>query len=96
MAELQRRILARAAKWLRPGGRMVYAVCSLEPAEGEAQVEAFLAANPQFARDPVTADELPAGIAPDALGQVRTLPGTLAEAGGCDGFFIARLRRASA
>jgi 16S rRNA (cytosine967-C5)-methyltransferase len=96
MAELQRRILARAAKWVKPGGRLIYAVCSLEPAEGEAQVETFLAANPQFARDPVGPGELPAGIATDAAGQVRTLPGTFADAGGCDGFFIARLARASA
>ena len=42
------------------------------------------------------ADELPAGIVPQEDGTVRTLPGTLAERGGCDGFFVARLRRASA
>ena len=92
MAELQAKLLARAANWLKPGGRLVYAVCSLEPAEGEAQLDAFLAANPAFALDPVAADELPPGIVPDAQGRVRTLPGTLLDQGGCDGFFMARLR----
>lgn len=95
MAGLQARLLARAAKWLKPGGRLVYAVCSLEPAEGEAQLDAFLAEHPRFAIDPVAAAELPAGFAPDALGRVRTLPGTLAAAGGCDGFFMARLALAA-
>jgi 16S rRNA (cytosine967-C5)-methyltransferase len=42
----------------------------------------------------VRAEELPHGIAPAADGTVRTLPGMLADAGGCDGFFVARLRRA--
>ena len=93
MADLQRRLLARAAKWLKPGGRLVYAVCSLEPAEGEAQLDAFLAAHPHFAPDPVAPAELPGGFAPDPAGRVRTLPGTLEPAGGCDGFFIARLNR---
>ena len=92
---LQAKLLARAARWVRPGGRLVYAVCSLEVAEGEAQVDAFLARFPRFARDPVGADELPAGVAPDAIGRVRVLPGTLGAAGGCDGFFMARLRAAT-
>lgn len=91
MAELQAQLLARAAKWLKPGGRLVYAVCSLEPAEGEAQLDAFLAKNPKLVLDPIAADELPAGIAPEARGRVRTLPGILLDQGGCDGFFMARL-----
>jgi 16S rRNA (cytosine967-C5)-methyltransferase len=96
MATLQTRILSRAAEWVKPGGTLVYATCSLEPQEGEAQVTRFLSERGDFATSPATADELPAGIAPTAEGWVRTLPGTLAAAGGCDGFFIARLRRASA
>ena len=93
MAELQRALLARAAGWVRPGGRLVYATCSLEPAEGEAQVERFLAEHPDFAIDPARTDELPDGIAAHPRGWVRTLPGALAAAGGLDGFFIARLMR---
>ncbi|HEU4959060.1 MAG TPA: RsmB/NOP family class I SAM-dependent RNA methyltransferase [Sphingomonas sp.] len=92
-AALQARLLDRAAGWVRPGGLLVYATCSLEPEEGEAQVERFLAARRDFAIDPVLADELPEGVAATAQGWLRTLPGTIAAAGGCDGFFIARMMR---
>lgn len=94
MAALQERILSRAADWVAPGGTLVYATCSLEREEGEEQLAGFLAARGDFAPDPARADELPAGIAPTADGWVRTLPGMLAAQGGCDGFFVARLRRA--
>ena len=94
MARVQAQLLARAAKWVKPGGVLVYATCSLERAEGEEQLMAFLGAQPEFAIDPVSAAELPAGIAPHQRGWVRTLPGMLASEGGCDGFFIARLKRA--
>jgi 16S rRNA (cytosine967-C5)-methyltransferase len=94
MADLQAALLGRAAGWVRPGGALVYATCSLEPEEGEAQIKAFLAREPAFAIDPVRTDELPAGVVADDRGWLRLLPGTLAAAGGCDGFFIARLRRA--
>ena len=94
MAALQARILARAADWVAPGGTLVYATCSLERAEGEAQIAAFLDARRDFTIAPVAAGELPDGIAPAPEGWVRTLPGMLADAGGCDGFFVARLRRA--
>ncbi len=85
MAEIQAMLLAQAATWLAPGGRLVYAVCSLERAEGEAQAEALT-----LARDPVLASELPAGIVPTTEGWLRTDPAMLAEAGGLDGFFVAR------
>ena len=87
-AELQAALLERAVSWVKPGGTLVYAVCSLEPEEGEAQ-----AATVMLTRDPIGADELPADIAPSADGYVRTDPGMLAEAGGVDGFFIGRWRR---
>jgi 16S rRNA (cytosine967-C5)-methyltransferase len=93
MAELQARLLPRAARWVRPGGLLVYATCSLEPEEGEQQIEAFLAANPDFAIDPVLADELPDGLVAHPRGWLRTLPGMLAEQGGVDGFFIVRMMR---
>ncbi|HMO74281.1 MAG TPA: RsmB/NOP family class I SAM-dependent RNA methyltransferase [Sphingopyxis sp.] len=95
MAELQGELLARAAGWVKPGGMLVYATCSLERAEGEERIAAFLADHAGWTVDPARADELPAGIAPDASGFVRTLPGLLADAGGLDGFFIARLRAPS-
>ena len=48
LAELQAQLLARAADWLTPGGRIVYATCSLEQAEGEDQIARFLDARPDF------------------------------------------------
>jgi len=93
MADLQRRMLERAVDWLAPGGRLVYATCSLEPEEGERQIEALLDAQTDIAIDTVRAEELPAGIAPHERGWVRTLPGMLAEHGGLDGFFMVRLVR---
>jgi len=92
-AALQARLLARAADWVKPGGRLVYATCSLEPAEGEAQLDRFLGARGDFAIEPARAEELPDGVVPHPRGHVRTLPGTLADVGGMDGFFIVRLKR---
>ena len=87
MAALQRRLIDRAAGWLAPGGTLVYSVCSLEPEEGEGQgMPAGLVPVP------IEADELPAGLAPSADGWLRTDPGMLPDAGGLDGFFIARWR----
>ncbi|MCC6926521.1 methyltransferase domain-containing protein [Novosphingobium sp.] len=88
MTELQAQMLTRAAGWLKPGGTLVYAVCSLESAEGEEQ-----AARVALPQDPIRAEELPAGLAPTSEGWLRTDPGLLAEAGGLDGFFIARWRK---
>ena len=93
LAELQAALLLRAAQWLKPGGLLVYATCSLERAEGEEQVERFLAASPDFSTDPVGSDLLPSGMEPTPEGWVRTLPNMLAEQGRLDGFFVARLRR---
>lgn len=92
-AELQGRLLARAAEWVKPGGRLVYATCSLERKEGEAQIERFLAEHADYRLVPAAPELLPEGIAPSPQGWVRTLPGMLAEQGGLDGFFIARLDR---
>lgn len=89
MAELQASLLARAAGWLKPGGTLVYAVCSLEREEGEMQAAAVT-----LSPDPVRAEELPAGLAPGAEGWLRTDPGMLPEHGGLDGFFVARWKAA--
>ena len=86
-AELESALLARAAAWLKPGGELIYAVCSMEREEGEG-----VAAECVLAPDPIRAEELPAGLMPTAEGWLRTDPGLLAEEGGLDGFFIARFR----
>ena len=89
MAELQRALLTRAAGWLNPGGTLVYAVCSLEAEEGEAQA-AWADAELGLASAPIAAAELPAGLTPTPEGWLRTHPGMLADKGGLDGFFVAR------
>lgn len=85
MAELQAALLTRAASWLKPGGTLVYAVCSLEAEEGEEQ-----AAKVTLKSHQIDAAELPSGLSPTSEGWLRTDPGMLAESGGLDGFFIAR------
>jgi 16S rRNA (cytosine967-C5)-methyltransferase len=90
LAERQQAMLARAANWVKPGGTLVYSVCSLEPEEGERVAEAFLASHSAFAVAPITQDELPQGFAPTSEGHVRVLPGVPTEA---DGFFVARFTR---
>lgn len=98
LAELQARLLAHGADLVKPGGTLVYSTCSLEPEEGEEQVERFLAARTDFERRPVTPDEIE-GVAPfiTPQGDVRTLPCQWMrgekERSGLDGFFAARLRR---
>jgi 16S rRNA (cytosine967-C5)-methyltransferase len=90
-AALQARLIDHASAMLRPGGGLVYSVCSLEPEEGEAVVAAFLDRNPTFAIQPPHAGELPDGVASSQQGWVRVLPGMLEAEGGLDGFFVARL-----
>ena len=94
MVALQRALIDSAAQAVRPGGRLVYAVCSLQPEEGPAPIEAFLAAQPQFARLPVAAGEID-GVGPFLTpdGDIRTLPSHLPGRGGIDGFYICRLER---
>jgi 16S rRNA (cytosine967-C5)-methyltransferase len=89
MVELQRSLAAKAAEWLNPGGVLVYAVCSLEAEEGEEQA-AWIDAELGLTPAPITAEELPAGLAPTPEGWLRTHPGMLAEQGGLDGFFVGR------
>lgn len=85
MVELQAALLERAVTWLKPGGTLVYAVCSLEREEGEEQ-----AAKVELTPAPIAAEELPAGLSPTGEGWLRTDPGMLPDLGGLDGFFIAR------
>ena len=89
-AELQARLIDHAANLVAPGGRLVYAVCSLEADEGEQVAKAFLAGREGWRLDPVGADELPDGLVPDKVGRVRVRPGALVEKDGADGFFVAR------
>ena len=93
LTQLQDQLLAAATDMLKPGGRLIYAVCSLQPEEGVARATAALARLP-LDPDPIRRSELPELAA--AIGRegfVRTHPGLWPQYGGLDGFFIARFRR---
>ncbi len=103
----QARILAQAAPLVAGGGRLIYATCALLPSENRRQVEAFLAARPDFSLLPaaaVWAETLaPMGVPADAAGAPTAAPGPAPFVGpylllsparhGTDGFFAAILER---
>ena len=98
LAALQARLLDHAVTLLKPGGRLVYCTCSLEPEEGENQIAAFLARQSDVVRDPVKPGEIPGideFLSPE--GDIRTTPDLWPNAdprlAGLDGFFAARLRK---
>jgi len=89
-------ILESGAGMVEAGGLLVFAVCSLEQEEGEEQIEAFLAAHPEFSRAPLSSDELfghSEWVTPE--GDLKTLPCHMADLGGMDGFYATRLKRIS-
>lgn len=88
----QDRLLDAALAMVRPGGMIVYAVCSLLPAEGPARVAALLARRPGVRRLPIGASEI-GGAAElvTACGDLLTLPSHWPELGGLDGFYACRL-----
>lgn len=91
---LQDRLLASAVEMVKPGGKIVFGTCSLQPEEGEARIEALLANATEVGRDPIRPEEVGGltEVVTDA-GELRTLPFHLQERGGLDGFFAARLIR---
>lgn len=108
LAELQSRLLDNASALVKPGGQLIYCTCSLEPEEGEKQMQAFLAAHSEFEVSPIEPGQF--GVEPGWLtpeGYLRTLPcftpaviqgpqsspDEVPLLPGMDGFFIARLRR---
>ncbi len=98
LAGVQARMLDHAMELLKPGGRLVYCTCSLEPEEGEQQISALLRRNPDVMRVPISPAEM-TGLEPciNAEGDLRTLPCHLydrdSRRSGLDGFFAARLTR---
>ncbi len=85
LAGIQRKILESCQERVAPGGLLIYAVCSVDPQEGQDQVDLFLRSHPDFTTEP------PSLSLPLWQGHLRTLPGPEA----LDGFFAARLRRLS-
>ena len=99
LSGIQARLLDKAVTLLRPGGRLVYATCSLEPEEGERQIEALLARAPGLRPVPATPAEAPGlGEAIDPAGFLRITPDLWPSPeprlSGLDGFFVARLVKA--
>lgn len=96
-AELQKEILSQTPKILKQGGTIIYCTCSISKLEGEKQIAAFLANNQNFKIVPITSQEL-CGTNDLAEiitkeGFIRTLPQHLANYGGTDSFFVARLKK---
>ena len=85
LVEAQQRLLGIAAELVKPGGRLVYAVCSLLSREGAGQIDDFLASHSSW----ISEDPAIAGGRLDGAGRLLT-PGH----DGTDGFFVARLKRA--
>lgn len=96
---LQVLILARAARLVRPGGRLVYVTCSVLRRENEDSVAAFTAAHPQFRPAPIAEALATPALTDLARARLATLAGdghTLRlspRATGADGFFLARFER---
>ncbi|MBR9863448.1 MAG: methyltransferase domain-containing protein [Rhodobacteraceae bacterium] len=93
LLDLQQNMLQRAAGWLKPGGQMVYATCSLIPAEGERQITRALEQT-GLVEAPVDAGAL--GLDPAwqvSTGAIRLRPDFWPERGGMDGFYMARLHK---
>jgi len=89
LAAKQARILDAASMLVKPGGRVVYATCSVLPEENDAIVDAFLAAHPTFSERDVAPLLVQAGVPLDTGPRLRLMP----HVHGCDGFFAAVLER---
>jgi 16S rRNA (cytosine967-C5)-methyltransferase len=92
MVRQQDALLDAAVAQLKPGGTLVYCVCSLQSEEGEQRVESALQRHAGLQRRPIAAPEIGGWSALlDRMGQIRATPARLPEIGGLDGFFVARL-----
>ena len=87
LADLQKRMLGRAASWLKPQGKILYCVCSLQKQEGEAQIDRFLQNYKDFKLEKISSEFA------TKEGYLRITPANLPELGGIDGFFAALLVR---
>jgi 16S rRNA (cytosine967-C5)-methyltransferase len=102
LASLQARLLKKAVDMLKPGGRLIYCTCSLEPEEGEMQIATLMESDGRVRRAPFTRTDMSLlgpelGRAINGQGELRTLPFMLPSDDprlqGIDGFFAARLIR---
>ena len=82
LVEIQKNILESCARYVKPGGVLVYATCTISRRENEEQLDAFLRAHGAFALE-----KIPISVEND--GQIQLLP----HVHHTDGFYIARMRR---
>lgn len=100
LAALQEKLLRHALTLVKPGGKVVFCNCSLDPVEGEELIARVLADSPEFSLSPVSASDWP-GLeeSVNERGEIRTTPAMLAGngeyPGGTDGFFAAVLQKSS-
>jgi 16S rRNA (cytosine967-C5)-methyltransferase len=94
LAEVQKRLLDAAVDMVRPGGLIVFCLCSLEPEEGPALARALQANSAAITHIPISPEEVGGnkGFISNT-GDLRTLPCHLREQGGIEGFFAARFQR---
>jgi 16S rRNA (cytosine967-C5)-methyltransferase len=98
-AKTQKQLLNQATKSLKKGGVLYYCVCSIQPEEGQAQIDKILKENKKLERLEFTHKELEQKKAESLKfiitekGDIRILPFYLKEKGGMDGFFLARIAR---
>ena len=93
MVTLQKSILENSIRAVRPGGRLVFCTCSLQPEEGPDLITAFLDRHHNVTVSPISPDDvcgMPDVVTPE--GYLRTLPHQGQEWGGWDGFFAARFQ----
>lgn len=97
---LQQKLLNVVSHALKPSGILLYCVCAITKAEGEKQIQSFLETHSNFKLCPLNAEDICLEGRAQELrdifteeGFIRTLPFHLAEVGGLDSFFIAKLRK---
>ncbi|BAZ15101.1 Fmu, rRNA SAM-dependent methyltransferase [Calothrix sp. NIES-4071] len=90
LATLQRELLSNTAKYVKPGGVLVYATCTLHPLENEAVIESFLAANSDWKIEPPSINSVVHKYS-TSQGTLKVLPHQY----NMDGFFIVRLRKSN-
>jgi 16S rRNA (cytosine967-C5)-methyltransferase len=95
LSATQDRLLDKAVSLLAPGGTLIYCTCSLQPEEGPARIEALLKRQADLKHDRIHTDEV-GGLFEliSPAGDFRSLPSHLADQGGLDGFFAARIVKA--
>lgn len=94
LAQIQAKLLRHAYDILAPGGVLVYCTCSLQKAEGEQQIAAFLSETPSAHKIAIKPEEI--GDMEELItedGDIRILPFMRAASGGMDGFYVSRIRK---